>query len=391
MRPLLPALFAALLLALPAVAQSPPKRDLSSVEAQMRSIVLRYRLEGASLWVSHNGVPVLTGHYGSYNGNTRVAIASASKWVSALVLGRLVERGTLRWDSTVGEWWPSAAADKRGITLAQLFSHTSGLPGDESGCIANALTTLQACAAQILGGPMIAAPGTVFAYGGLSMQVAGAMAERASGRDWNALFAQELTQPLGLTQTDFGFTSTSPGLVTVPNPRIAGGVRSTLEDYRRLMAVWQADGLVREGPTAGQQYLQASTIRAMQIDRSVGAVRVDVPSTVAGTPFGYGMGYWILPTGRAGNPHLESSPGAFGFQGWVDGTAGIAGVFMVRDSNARMALEVQAVQRELARLLDFQRSAGGTRNPPPAAPSGQGRSALLHALQPNEVQQRNHD
>lgn len=359
MRPLL-AFLAPLLLALPTAAQTPAKVDVSVVEARMQSLVARYRLDGASLWVSHNGQPVLTRHYGGYSDTTRIPIASASKWVSALVLARLVERGTLRWDSTVGEWWPTAPADKRAITLAQLFSHTSGLPGDESGCIANALTTLQACAAQILAGPMIAAPGSTFAYGGLSMQVAGAMAERATGLGWDTLFARELTSPLALTATDFGLNSTAPGLVTVPNPRIAGGIRSTLSDYRKLMAMWQADGVIREGPNAGQRYLAIATIRAMQRDHALGTVKQDVPPVSQGIDgWGYGVGYWILPTARAGAPVIESSPGAFGFQGWVDGAAGIAGVFMVQDTNVRMAPEVAAVQADLVRLLDPPRSTQG--------------------------------
>lgn len=370
MQPFLPALLATLLLALPASAQSPRKPSLTGIDAQMRAIVARLRLDGASLWVSHNGVPVFTGHYGGYGDTTRVPIASASKWVSALVLARLVERGALRWDSTVGEWWPTASADKRGITLAQLFSHTSGLPGDESGCIANALTTLQACAAQILGGPTAAAPGTTFAYGGLSMQVAGAMAERATGLSWEALFARELTAPLGLVATDFGFNSTAPGLVTVPNPRIAGGVRSSLADYRRIVAMWQADGVIREGANAGRRYLSTSTIRVMQRDHARGLARTDVPPSVDLYPgWGYGFGFWILPTARAGAPTVESSPGAFGFQGWVDGAAGIAGVFLVQDLNTRVAPDVQALQRELARLYELQRSAGAL-DRPAAAPEG---------------------
>lgn len=368
MRPLL-ALFAPLLLALPTAAQTPAKVDFSVVDARMQSLVARYRLDGASLWVSHNGQPVLTRHYGGYSDATRIPIASASKWVSALVLARLVERGTLRWDSTVGEWWPTAPADKRAITLAQLFSHTSGLPGDESGCIANALTTLQACAAQILAGPMIAAPGSTFAYGGLSMQVAGAMAERATGLGWDVLFARELTTPLALTATDFGLNSTAPGLVVVPNPRIAGGIRSTLADYRKLMAMWQADGVIREGPNAGQRYLAVATIRAMQRDHAAGTVKRDVPPVPQQLDaWGYGFGYWLLPTTRAGAPVVESSPGAFGFQGWVDGAAGIAGVFMVQDANTRMAPEAEAVQADLARLLDpprFTQSAGPATSPPP--------------------------
>lgn len=368
MRPLL-ALLAPLLLALPTAAQTPAKVDFSVVDARMQSLVARYRLDGASLWVSHNGQPVLTRHYGGYSDATRIPIASASKWVSALVLARLVERGTLRWDSTVGEWWPTAPADKRAITLAQLFSHTSGLPGDESGCIANALTTLQACASQILAGPMIAAPGSTFAYGGLSMQVAGAMAERATGLGWDVLFARELTTPLALTATDFGLNSTAPGLVVVPNPRIAGGIRSTLADYRKLMAMWQADGVIREGPNAGQRYLAVATIRAMQRDHAEGTVKQDVPPVPQQlSAWGYGFGHWILPTSRAGAPVVESSPGAFGFQGWVDGAAGIAGVFMVQDANTRMAPEAEAVQADLARLLDpprFTQSVGPAANPPP--------------------------
>ena len=359
MRSLILTLLATLLLALPASAQSPRKPDLRTVDAQMLSMVTRLRLDGASLWVSHNGVPVFTGHYGRYGDATRVPIASASKWVSALVLARLVERGALRWNSTVGEWWPEAGADRRAITLAQLFSHTSGLPGNDTGCVGNALTTLQACAAQILAEPLNAAPGTTFSYGGQSMQVAGAMAERATGRSWDALMQAELLAPLGLTSTDFGFTSTAPGYVGMSNPRIAGGARSTLSDYRKLMAMWQADGLIREGANAGQRYLAVATIRAMQRDHSAGLVRRSVPPTLSLYPeFGYGFGFWILPTERAGAPVMESSPGAFGFQGWVDGAAGIAAVFLVQNSNSRVAPDVQALQIELARLFELRRSAG---------------------------------
>ena len=371
MRSLAAAALTTLLLALPAAAQSPRKPDLSAVDARMRALVAQYRLDGASLWLSHNGVPMLTAHYGGYGPTTREPIASASKWVSALVLARLVERGALRWDSTVGEWWPEVAADKRGITLAQLFSHTSGLAGEESGCIGNAMTTLQACAAQILAAPLARTPGSTFSYGGLSMHVAGAMVERATGRTWDTLFIAEVVQPLGLTGTDYGFTSTAPGYVSVPNPRIAGGVRSSLRDYARLMAMWQADGRVpdaegRADARSGAVYLLPATLREMQRDRAAGLRRGSVPTLADLYPgWGYGLGFWILDTGRAGNPVLESSPGAFGFQGWVDGAAGVAGVFLVRDLNSRMGPEAMQIQRDAARAFEFQRSTQSTTSPAP--------------------------
>ena len=40
----------------------------------------------------------------------------------------------------------------------------------------------------------------MFAYGGNGMQVAGAMAERATGKDWDALFQREPSE--GENQTD---------------------------------------------------------------------------------------------------------------------------------------------------------------------------------------------
>lgn len=342
-RPLI-ALLLFLLVVLPGQAASP--LDRATLDNTMQGIVSRYRLDGAALWVSHNGQPVHRRFYAGYTPATRVPIASASKWLSALVLARLIERGTLRLDTTVGEWFPEAPTDKRGITLAQLFSHTSGLPGEESGCIANPLTTLQACAAQILNGPLQSPPGTAFAYGGLSMQVAGAMAERATGRSWSRLFSDEVAGPLGLTATDYAAGSANPGLLDVPNPRIAGGIRSTLDDYARVVAMWQADGRV-----GASHFLQAATLRALEVDRTKDLRRLDVPPGVGSGEFGYAFGFWRLPTGRAGNPWLFSSPGAFGFTPWVDGSAGSAGVFMVQDSNTRLAPEVEALQRSLAAAL----------------------------------------
>ena len=382
MRPL-PGLALALLLVAPAAAKPPV--DLSAVDARMQALVAQHRLAGASLWLSHNGAPALTAHYGSYDDGTRVPIASASKWVSALVLARLVERGALRWDSTVGEWWPEADAAKRGITLAQLFSHTSGIAGEESGCLGNPLTTLQACAAQILAAPLAHPPGSTFSYGGLSMHVAGAMAERAAQRTWDQLFIAEVVQPLGLVATDYGFTSTAPGYVGMANPRIAGGLRSTLADYARLMAMWQAEGVIVEGVDRGQRYLASTTIREMRRDRAAGLARASTPPSIDLYPgWGYGVGYWLLSTTRAGTPLIESSPGAFGFQGWVDGRVGLAGVLLVRDANARLAADVQGLQREAAAAFELQRSNGAVAAVPGLAEGGV--TALAHPPAPADGQ-----
>lgn len=112
----------------PRVAEHRSRQQPRTYAPVNRLPALAYRsLVGASLWVAQNRITLLEAQYGSYGPRTQVAIASASKWVSALVLARLVERGALRFDSTADEWWPDAPADRRGITVRRRFSHTSGL------------------------------------------------------------------------------------------------------------------------------------------------------------------------------------------------------------------------------------------------------------------------
>ena len=120
--------------------------------------------------------------------------------------------------------------------------------------MSNPLYTLATCADRILTQPMIGEPGKVFSYGGNSMQVAGRMAELATGEAWDDLFIAEMVTPLGLNATDFATSSTAPGYVRTDNPRMAGGVRST----RQVLALQWRERWQRHGPLALVSHLCAS-------------------------------------------------------------------------------------------------------------------------------------
>ncbi|MFY2762481.1 serine hydrolase domain-containing protein [Arenimonas sp. MALMAid1274] len=280
--------------------------DLVPVTTQTQALVDRYALPGASVRLARDGGVVYRRHFGGYGDGQRVAIASASKWLSALTLARLVERGQLRWDDPVGRYFPDAPAATRAITLAQLFSHTSGIANDDAPCISDRNTTLQACGRAILSMPLAWTPGTAFAYGGNSMQVAGAMAEVATGRSWDALFIAEMVQPLGLVATDWTAGAVANGYVPNPNPRIGGGARSTLDDYGRVLDMLLAGGLHQ-----GQTFLSTQTLATMALDRTTGLVIAASP--VAGYGYGYGIGQWVEAKDAQGATFRVSSPGAFGF------------------------------------------------------------------------------
>lgn len=286
------------------------------------------RLAGSALWIEHAGVPVLYRPVGNVAIDTRLPIASGTKWLSAILLARLVERGVLRWDSTVGEFFPDAPLAKRRIRLEQLFSHTSGMASGEPECVADPFASLDACAREILAAPLAYAPGTGFAYGGSSMQVAGRMAEIAAGEPWSVLFEREVVQPLGLRDTDYGLGTDLPGNVHVSNPRIGGGVRSTAADYLVVLRMWANDGL-----HGRQRFLRAETLREMERDRAAGLPVISTPYIDSQ---GYGIGFWHLAATTEETPLRIASPGAFGFHPWIDHQADVVGVIAVLDLGARV-------------------------------------------------------
>ena len=361
-----------------------PPGDFGPVDAALAALVDGQGLPGASLRVSTGAGEVHRRHLGAYDDTTRVPIASASKWLSALAIARRVERGELRWDTTVGEHFPDAPAATRAITLAQLYSHTSGIGIDDAACLSRRDLDLQACAAQILQAPLAWPPGTTFAYGGNSMQVAGAMAERASGQRWDALFIADVVQPLGLTGTDWTAGATGSAHVPNPNPRIAGGARSTLDDYGRVVDMVLAGGLVGDTP-----YLSADTLARMALDRTRGLVIAHSPAPAG---FGYGLGQWVEARDAGGATTRVSSPGAFGFTPWVDWRNGSAGVIVVHGSGPAMRDELLAIEyrailaappfrRELA-VPPPRRAATVPNPPPPARPGSRPREHAAAATRP---------
>jgi len=299
--------------------------DFTPVTQQIDGILQANSINGASLIVIRNGAVIDEEYFGSYSAATRIPIASASKWLSALAIERLVEKHQMSWDDTVGQYIPDAPADKQAITLGQLFSHTSGLSQNDAGCLGNQTSyTLATCAQEILAAPLQYAPGTGFAYTGNGMQVGGYMAALAANKNWDQIFQDEVTTPLGMTETDFATVSLKPPYVAVPNPQIAGGVRSTLLDYAHVVQM-----VVQQGQWNSAQYLSATGIADMQKDHTHGAPIIYTPDPLA---YGYGYGEWRNLVDAQGNAVQVSSTGKFATSPWVDNETGAAAVFLVYSS-----------------------------------------------------------
>lgn len=335
-----------------------PLYDTAPITSEMQRTVSLYSLEGASLRVNRRGVVQYREVFGAYSTTTQAPIASASKWLSALVLARLVEKGDMDWEDPVGAYFPDAPPATRGITLRQLFSHTSGMSPTENACIGNPFGSFDACARLILAQPLVWTPGSTFAYGGNSMHVAGRMAEIATGKSWDQNFIDELVTPLGLAGTDFASNSQLPYYVRLPNPRIAGGARSTLLDYGVVVDMVLAGGLHQ-----GRRYLARQTLDYMALDHSAGTV---IGYTPYPESYGYGIGQWREAVDAQGVAYRLSSPGAFGTTPWVDHRAGLAGVFFVRGQWSQLRNAIFRLQAVCQSVFDTRRA---TPAPPVQGPA----------------------
>ena len=97
-------------------ARAVPIYDFSPVTAEMQAFVQTRQLDGASLRVNKAGNVVYRRALGGYTIGNRIRIASASKWLSALTIARVVEKGQMRWTDTVGQYFPTVDSSKRPIT-----------------------------------------------------------------------------------------------------------------------------------------------------------------------------------------------------------------------------------------------------------------------------------
>ncbi|MBU7034833.1 MAG: beta-lactamase family protein [Theionarchaea archaeon] len=307
--------------------------------------------------------------FAGVTGDTVMPIASASKWLSGGVIMALVDEGVLSLDDRASDYLPRYTGNHGEMTVRQLFSHTSGLPGHNSSTgipgsddiLSNRSITLAESVDLIAEVELMADPGTQFYYGGLSMQVAGRIAEVASGKDWLDLFEERIAHPLGLRETDFN------GLGATRNPRIAGSIQTSAHQYARFLQM-----LLAEGRYNGHQVLSSEAVHEMLKDQTHGVPIIYSPWQQYEHPLPvaqevrYGIGCWREVIDETGAIKEASSQGAFGFSPWIDVDRNLAGVLAVKSRLTGVMplyLEMKEIIRRILDTADAKRSSGQGSNP----------------------------
>ena len=208
--------------AAPTTAPAPAPRDVSALLA---GPLERHAVPALCAAVVRKGRVVATGVAGlRVKGAPEKAtiddlwhLGSCTKSMTATLCARLVEDGKLRFTTTLGQVFPERAAKMakgwQDVTLEELLTHRSGAPTDLSrdglwGRLWAHTGSPTEMRLALLDGVTAhepeQAPGSKYVYSNAGFSMAGAMAERVTGKAWEDLIEARLFQPLGITTAGFG-------------------------------------------------------------------------------------------------------------------------------------------------------------------------------------------
>jgi CubicO group peptidase (beta-lactamase class C family) len=206
--------------------------------------------------------------------DTRFAIASGTKGLTALTVVSLIEDGTLELSTPartlLGD---DLLLIRDDVTVEHLLAHRSGIGDyydeevhtDPTAYVLNVaaqeLATTEAYLAVLDGYPAKFAPGERFSYCNSGYVVLALIAERASGVPFHELVVQRVCEPAGMPDTAFLRSDELPGSTAVGYVELDGalktnafhlpvrgsgdgGIYSTVADFRSLWTAFFAGAIV---------------------------------------------------------------------------------------------------------------------------------------------------
>ena len=283
-------------------------------------------------------------------------IASMTKPITVMGLMILIEEGKLSIDDSVEKHLPVfkgqmliASRDEqaktttlkkplRPITLRDLASHTSGLPGGFPEGISDLYFQRQLSLAEAVcvssQRPLEFEPGSEWAYCNAGIDTLGRVIEVVSGQSYESFLAKRIFEPLGMTDTSFyptdeqllrlaGLYGSKDGKLEfigyqllgptkgARHPIPAGGLYSTAGDLAKLYRVF-----LNRGTLDGKKIISEQSLAEM--------TKVQTGDLKTGFTDGMGFGLGFAVTRKPEGVHEMLSAGsfghggAFGTQGWID-------------------------------------------------------------------------
>jgi D-alanyl-D-alanine carboxypeptidase len=269
------ALFAAL--TVPGAAQTAPTQAqaLAAIRAFAPVAMERQGTPGLSVAITDakGTIDVITLGYANVDAktpvtpDTRFAIGSITKSMTALALMQLYDAGRLQLNAPVQRYLPWFRINSDGVPVLvhQILSHTAGLPDDYSNQPAYRYNVVSLAKARVL-----YEPGTSWSYSNDGYDTAGTILATLDRHAWSDSLQNRVLNPIGMSATAAAFTPETlaaaalgyqwrdndrPGPLhpaLVPSPVLdfvdpAGSVLATPEDMARYMRFYLNGGRTANG------------------------------------------------------------------------------------------------------------------------------------------------
>jgi CubicO group peptidase (beta-lactamase class C family) len=267
--------------------------------------------------------------------DTRFAMASGSKTMTALVVASLVTEGRLSYDTPARELLGTELPlIDDGVTVRHLLSHTSGIGDyldedaddyDTDNYIlarpAQEYLTMSDFLPELDGHPQKFPPGHRFEYCNGGFMVLALLAERASGDGYHDLVRTRVLEPSGMADSGFFRSDRLP-------PRTALGYLS--EDDDSISNIFHLPIL---GCGDGGMYTTAADMHRFWIALMGGALlpldaveeMITTQAENPGEPSDYGLGFWLRKQeGGRVDPQLVGEDSGASFISRLDRPTGVS-------------------------------------------------------------------
>jgi CubicO group peptidase (beta-lactamase class C family) len=253
--------------------------------------------------------------------DTVFQLASVSKSVGATVVAREVSDNVVTWETPVVSKLPWLALsdpyDTSHVTIADLYSHRSGLP-DHAGDKLEDLGYDRRQSLERLRYLPLAPFRISYAYTNFGVTAAAESVAEAAGKPWEDLSEEVLYRPLGMASTSSRFADFAarpnravnhvkagdkwePRFQRDPDPQsAAGGVSSSVNDMARWLIMLLGNGTYNGQRIASPEALLPATTAQV----------ISVPATTSKARsgfYGYGFNVSVTSSGRT----VYSHSGAF--------------------------------------------------------------------------------
>ncbi len=235
----------------------------------------------------------------------------------------------------------------RPITVHDLMTHTSGLPGQG----AHGSEPFKSLAERVSVGAHVALsaqPGTKWIYGNFGYATLGRLIEVCSGKSYEGFLAERLFHPLGMEDTYFFLPAAKQSrfaalytldpngkLVRVPEspdpavqiPAPEGGARTTAADMARFYQM-----LMNKGTLNGKRILSVPAVAAMTTNQTGDLKDVEF-SPGLGMGLSFGIVKDVVGTYRYQSLGSFSKGGADRTYGWGDPARDMFGIILFQRTN----------------------------------------------------------